>query len=184
MQILKKSMSPKGPESETSNIVLRKPTAQDGPHLHKLVARCKPLDENSIYCNLLQCSHFAATGVAAERDGELVGFVSGYVIPERPDTFFLWQVAVGEQARGCGLAGRMINAILARPELSALRYLETTITPDNEASWALFRAFARRQGADLESKVHFTRDTHFHGAHDDEHLLRIGPFSIQSEIKS
>ena len=177
-------MSPKGPESETSNIRLRKPTAQDGPHLHKLVARCKPLDENSIYCNLLQCSHFAATGVAAELEGQLVGFVSGYRIPERPDTYFLWQVAVGEQARGCGLAGRMIAAIFERPELSDLRYLETTITPDNEASWSLFRSFARRNNAALESQVHFTRETHFHGAHDDEHLLRIGPFSKMSNEKA
>lgn len=163
----------------SDSIILRQPQAQDGPRLHKLVASCKPLDENSIYCNLLQTSHFAQTAVAAEKDGELVGFVSGYRIPQRPDTYFLWQVAVAENGRGCGLAGRMILDILGREGNRDMRYLETTITPDNEASWALFRSFARKLGAELEHQVHFTRETHFHGAHDDEHLLRIGPFETQ-----
>ena len=166
---------------EQEQIKLRLPTAADGPFLHKLVADSPPLDPNSIYCNLLQCSHFAGTAVAAELSEQLVGFVSGYRIPDRPDTYFLWQVVVAEAGRGCGLAKRMIVEILSRPELADITHLETTITPDNEASWALFRSFARDQGAELESQVHFERDTHFHGQHDDEHLLRIGPFSINSK---
>lgn len=160
------------------DIQLRPPSAADGPYLHKLVAQSPPLDPNSIYCNLLQCSHFANTAAAAELNGKLVGFVSGYRIPDRPDTYFLWQVVVAEAGRGRGLAKRMIVEILSRPALSDIHYLETTVTPDNEASWALFRGFARDQGAELVSEVHFTKDIHFHGAHDEEHLLRIGPFDL------
>lgn len=168
--------APADSDSRT-RIVLRVPLAEDGPRLHKLVAQCPPLDPNSIYCNLLQCSHFAATGVAAELDGELVGFVSGYRIPDRPDTYFLWQVAVSEKGRGAGLAKRMIRHVLQRPQHHDIRFLETTITPDNAASWALFRGFARDMEAELEDAVLFEREAHFHGAHDDEHLLRIGPFN-------
>src|SRR5690606_42164986 len=66
----------------------------------ELVARCQPLDTNSVYCNLLQCSDFADTAIAAEdANGQLVGFISGYRPPSRPDTLFVWQVAVDASMR-------------------------------------------------------------------------------------
>ncbi|MFC4878185.1 diaminobutyrate acetyltransferase [Microbulbifer halophilus] len=157
--------------------LLRRPVSEDGADVHRLISRCPPLDENSIYCNLLQTSHFADTSVCAEVDGELAGFVSGYLIPERPDTLFIWQVAVAEAGRGQGLAGRMIREILRRPACAQVRYLETTITPDNEASWALFRGLARKLDTSCAESVMFDRERHFHGHHDSEMLLRIGPFS-------
>lgn len=70
--------------SNTTAITLRTPVKDDGYRLHQLVAECPPLDPNSIYCNLLQCSHFAETGVAAEKEGDLVGFISGYIPPNSP----------------------------------------------------------------------------------------------------
>ncbi|GAB3113500.1 diaminobutyrate acetyltransferase [Aestuariicella hydrocarbonica] len=161
-----------------NEITLREPVAEDGMSLHRLVAQCPPLDPNSIYCNLLQTSHFAGTSVAAEMNGELVGFISGYLIPERPDTVFVWQVAVGEAARGQGLAGKMIENILARPACQGVTHLETTITEDNQASWGLFKGAARRLGAELHESVMFGRDAHFQGEHDSEILVRIGPFSV------
>jgi len=162
--------------SNQSAINLRQPQKDDGYSLHKLIAACPPLDPNSIYCNLLQCSDFAATGVAAEKDGELVGFISGYIKPTKPETLFVWQVAVHEKGRGQGLAKRMIKEILRRPACSSVTHLETTITPDNEASWALFRSFARDMDATLDHEEHFEKAVHFGGEHDSEHLLRIGPF--------
>ena len=72
------------------NLVFRKPTAEDGFPLNQLVENSPPLDPNSVYCNLLQCTHFADTSVAVEEDGKLVGFISGYVPPGKPDTYFLW----------------------------------------------------------------------------------------------
>src|SRR5690606_17223851 len=78
-------------------IVLRAPVAEDAADLHQLVADCPPLDPNSLYCNLLHCSHFSGTSVAAVRRDEqgkerLVGFISGYIPPGQPDTLFVWQV--------------------------------------------------------------------------------------------
>lgn len=163
--------------ADKKEALLRRPVSEDGADVHRLISRCPPLDENSIYCNLLQVSHFADTSVAAEVDGELAGFVSGYLIPERPDTLFIWQVAVAEAGRGQGLAGRMIREILRRPACAQVRYLETTITPDNEASWALFRGLARKLDTQCAESVMFDRERHFRGRHDSEMLLRIGPFS-------
>ena len=158
-------------------VLLRTPVSEDGADVHRLISRCPPLDENSIYCNLLQVSHFAGTSVAAEVDGSLAGFVSGYLVPERPDTLFVWQVAVAEAGRGQGLAGRMIREILSREACANVRYVETTITPDNAASWALFRGLARKLETDCAESVMFDRERHFKGRHDSEMLLRIGPFA-------
>lgn len=163
--------------SNTTAITLRVPRKDDGFRLHQLVAECPPLDTNSMYCNLLQCSDFADTGVAAEKDGDLVGFISGYRPPKKPDTVFVWQVAVHEKGRGQGLAKRMLKAIVERDVCRDVTHLETTITEDNEASWALFRSFARDMGAELDYHEHFEKDAHFGGQHDSEFLLRIGPFT-------
>lgn len=163
--------------STTTAITLRKATKSDGFRLHQLVAQCPPLDPNSMYCNLLQCTHFADTCVAAELDGELVGFISGYIPPQQPDTLFVWQVAVHEKGRGQGLAKRMLKDIVSREVCRDVTHLETTITRDNEASWALFRSFARDLGAELDFNEHFEKAAHFGGLHDSEFLLRIGPFS-------
>ena len=155
--------------------ILRKPGSSDGIALHRLVGQCPPLDPNSVYCNLLQCTHFRDTCVAAERDGELQGFISAYIIPNRPDTLFVWQVAVSPAGRGCGLASQMLEHILQRPECSAVTWLETTITPDNEASRGLFQRLASNRRAGLQQSLIFDSEQHFDGVHDSEWLTRIGP---------
>lgn len=162
-------------EIQDTEIALRAPRAEDGAAVYQLIADCPPLDTNSMYCNLLQCAHFSATSVAAELDGNLVGFISGYIQPDKPDTLFIWQVAVGEKARGQGLAGRMLKEILARPACAAVRFIETTITPDNRASWALFESLTNKLGTELQRSVMFERQQHFAGQHETEMLARIGP---------
>jgi len=163
--------------SDLENIVLRSPSLEDGMAVFKLVQNCPPLDMNSSYCNLLQCSHFARTSVAAEVNGELLGFISGYALPERPDTLFIWQVAVAEQARGIGLASRMLFHILSRSHCADFAYLETTITDANKASWALFKSLSVKLSADFQSSDWLDKETHFSAQHDSEALVRIGPFS-------
>lgn len=159
------------------HIELRKPISTDGAPVHRLISQCPPLDTNSMYCNLLQCTHFANTSVAAVLNDELVGFLSGYIIPERTDTIFIWQVAVSDKARGQGLAGRMLQHLLERPFCKAVCNLETTITESNQASWALFERLADNLGAKVNKSTMFDREQHFAGEHDTELLARIGPFT-------
>lgn len=159
-------------------IELRKPSAEDGASLFDLVERCAPLDPNSLYCNLLQCTHMAETCVAAIQDENLVGFFSGYVLPTNAETLFLWQVAVDESARGAGLASKMLSHLLARDACRGVRFIETTITEGNKASWALFERLAKKLKADLNNSVMFDKQIHFAGRHDSEMLVRIGPFDL------
>lgn len=152
------------------------PKASDGAAIHRLIAHCPPLDSNSLYCNLLQCTHFADTSVLAEQQGKTAGFISGYLIPTRPDTLFIWQVAVSDSCRGQGLASQMLEQILRRPACDRVTQLETTVTASNSASKALFQRLASRLNAELASEPLFDSQRHFSGEHDTEHLLRIGPF--------
>lgn len=75
------------------------------------------------------------------------------------------------------LASRMILDLLERMAPEGVNRLKTTITADNEASWALFKSIARKRDASFESGPFFERDRHFGGEHDTEHLVTIGPFN-------
>ena len=163
-------------------VKLRQPTDGDGHSLHQLVARCQPLDTNSVYCNLLQCSDFADTAIAAENaDGNLVGFISGYRPPARPDTLFVWQVAVDISMRGQGLALSMLLALIARVSAQGVRYIETTITPSNAASQALFLKAFKQLEIPHDTSVLFSSQKHFAGQSEDEVLYRAGPLPLDSK---
>ena len=152
---------------------LRMPTPKDGAVIWELVRACKPLDENSMYCNVIQCDHFAETCVLAEVAGKTVGWVSAYVMPKDPKTLFVWQVAVAEEARGLGLGTLMLKTILGRDACSGVRRVQTTITSDNEASWALFRKFGKAEGNKLDERPYYRQELHFQDRYKTENLVTI-----------
>lgn len=165
-------LSPSPPAG--SPFVLRPPTIEDGGAMWRVARDSQTLDLNTSYAYLLWARDFAATSVVAERDGEVVGFVSGYIRPEAPHTLMVWQVAVDADQRGHGLAGRMLDHLAET--VPGVTSLETTITDDNEASRALFARFARNRGADHEELDLFVREHFPDEGHEPEVLHRIGPF--------
>ena len=159
-----------------ATLVLRAPRPVDGPAVSALIDQCPPLDANSAYCNLLQCTHFAQSCIIAERQANVIGWISGYRLPTDTRRFFVWQVAVHPSARGEGLALKMLNVLLDRRSNADVEYLLTTITPANAASWAFFEGFARRCGVSLVKTPLFDERLHFAGAHETEWLAEVGPF--------
>lgn len=158
-------------------LVFREPTVRDGAAVWRLVDECKPLDLNSCYAYLLLCRDFSRTSVVAEDGGRVVGFISAYRPPHAGDVVFVWQVAVHASQRGRRLAARMLHEIVSREACKGVRFLETTVTPSNEPSRALFRSFARDLSAELVEEQGFTADMFGDsGSHEEERLLRIGPF--------
>lgn len=170
---MSETSTPSKSASGKDAITFRRPDTEDGAEIWQLIRECGPLDENSMYLNLLQCDHFAETCVIAEKDDQIVGWVSGYIVPNAPDTLFIWQVAVSEAARGHGVARRMLEEILARDICKDVTRLQTTITRDNDASWALFNSFAERMDAEIEHDPHFEKSEHFQGRHDTEYMVTI-----------
>jgi len=182
MQLDRAVDAPRAKGSKT--VTFRAPRKSDGARIWALIRSIEALDDNSMYCNLLQCSHFAGTCALAEIDGRPVGWISGYLPPEKPDTLFVWQVAVHPDARGQGVAKRLIHELLRRRACREVRHIHSTITPDNEASWALFRAVADELDAPMTDDAHFECDAHFGGRHDTEHLVEIGPFARKAASKA
>ncbi|MFC3999799.1 diaminobutyrate acetyltransferase [Nocardiopsis sediminis] len=159
-------------------MVFGPPSEHDGPQLWRL-ARDAGLDLNSPYAYALWCRDFAATSVAArDPGGELRGFVTGYVRPDAPDTYFLWQVGVDPAFHGRRLGRRMLDHIGDRIAARGLTHLEATVTPGNTASRRLFASFARDRGAEARWSPLFGREHFPHelpGEHEPEELVRIGP---------
>ena len=142
-----------------------------------LISACPPLDRNSRYCNLLQCTDFADTCVLAERDGKPLGWASAYKPPGEAETLFVWQVAVHPDARGHSLGKRMILEILRRPVCDGVEQIKTTVTRDNEASRRMFHSLAKTLDARADERLLFERRRHFADRHQSEHLITIGRFT-------
>jgi L-2,4-diaminobutyric acid acetyltransferase len=162
-------------QTEVSLVAYRAPTQADAAGIHALIDECKPLDLNSVYCYMLLSTHFADTCVVAEHEGRLAGFLSSYRQPKQPSTLFVWQVAVSPNSRSLGVGRGLLDAILARPAVAGVESLETTITPSNAASWALFRSFARRHRAACSDEPFFAENDFGASGHEEERLLRISP---------
>lgn len=158
------------------NVQFREPTGDDGKRIWQLVKDTGVLDLNSAYSYMMLGRYFHSTCAVAERDGELVGFVSGFVPRERPDTLFIWQVAVAASERGRGLGKALFMELLKRESQGRIRFVEATVSPSNVASASLFRSLARELGTDLNTEECFKAEQFPGTSHEAEDLFRVGPF--------
>lgn len=152
------------------------PEVADGGELWRIARDSKTLDLNSSYAYLLWCRDFRDTTRIARVDGISAGFVTGYFRPTVPDVIVVWQVAVDAAHRGAGLAAQLLDDLLSGAVERGARYLETTISADNEASIRTFQALARRWQAELNVAELFPAGA-FPDGHEAEFLYRIGPVS-------
>jgi L-2,4-diaminobutyric acid acetyltransferase len=164
-----------GTRGKRDDVEIVTPSIVDGAALWRIARDSGKLDLNSSYAYLLWCRDFAATSRLARIDGVVAGFVTGYLRPDAPDTLVVWQVAVEQRFRGRGLAGTLLDELVADMAGQGARYLETTVTPDNEASVALFAGLARRLGTE-HARTDLFLPEHFPDGHQTEVLHRIGPF--------
>ena len=157
---------------------LRAVTPADGAAIWRLVQEAGTLEANTAYCYVLMCTHFDETCLLAEDDdGRPCGFVVAYCPPRQVDTVFVWQVGVLSAARGAGLGRRLLRELVERNSARGVRYLEASVTPDNEASRALFRGLARELGTECAVGPFMGSDL-FPGEHEPEELFRIGPITV------
>lgn len=171
----------------------KKPEKKDGAFLHYLVSECPPLDLNSMYAYFLVSTHFSETSIIVFKKGAQektpVGMISAYVLPENPTVLFIWQVAVLKDYRKKDIAKTMFKELLKRPGLGFIKYVHTTIAPENRPSRRLFRyvadyletkfvtqKFLKKE--DFLSLPNMSNGGHSRKnkpAHDEEELIKIGP---------
>lgn len=169
--------------STTSDFSFRHPEVRDGLTIWRLIDEVGTLDLNSTYAYLMVCRDFADTCIVAEQEGRIMGFVTGYRPPRRPDTVFVWQIGVSPEARGRGLGSRVLDRLLESEACESVRFLDTNVTPSNAASRALFGALARRLDAPIEELTGFEGPLFPDPSHEPERLLRIGPFRPRKETR-
>ena len=162
---------------------IERPSTQDGGAIWRIARDSGKLDLNSSYAYLMWCHDFADTSLVARVGDQVVGFVIGYRRPAAPDTVVVWQIAVDRSQRGRGTAGALLDALVNRLADDGVRYMETTITPDNAPSNALFGSLAQRWDTAMDQ--HGTFDAgDFPDEHESEVRFRIGPFVKAPDIRS
>ncbi|WP_026918914.1 diaminobutyrate acetyltransferase [Gordonia shandongensis] len=163
------------PEKDTGNTVaFRRPRARDGKRIWEIARDSQVLDVNSSYSYVLWSQDFSETSIVAEVDGEPVGFVTGYRRPANPEILMVWQVAVDASQRGKQIAGRMLCELFNRCAPDGVTAINTTISPDNEASQRLFAAAARTLGLQFHREPFFSAEL-FPDAHEPEDLYLLTP---------
>jgi L-2,4-diaminobutyric acid acetyltransferase len=160
------------------NFKLRKPAISDANAIWTLIKTSPPLDLNSLYCYLIICAHFADTSIVAEDQSDICGFISAYILPDRSNTLFVWQVAVNNDYKRKGIARAMIDSLLHRNFKFPISYLETTVNPSNKASGNFFRSTAKSLNTQCRESVLFSEKDFGGQSHEAEILYRIGPFTI------
>lgn len=158
-----------------TNFQFKKPAKENGAAVWELVKDTGVLDLNSSYSYIMWCEIFSKTSVVAEMEGETVGFISGFTHPERPDTLFIWQVAVDEAARGQGLATKMLFHLLQREHPQDIQYIEATVSPSNTPSNHLFWGLSRKLDCNCMISDYILSENFPEQNHEDELLFRIGP---------
>lgn len=142
-----------------------------------LVTSSLDLDHNSLYFYLMLTTHFRDTCVVAESNRSFMGFASGISLPQHPQTLFIWQVALSEAHRRQGLGFKLIDELIHRPLVAPVRFLQASISPNNQASWGLFEKIANSHHVELEIIGKYERSWFAPTDHEEEHVVRIGPFN-------
>ena len=162
------------------NIQIKNPDSDYGYQISELIKNSPPLDLNSTYLYFIQSHYFNKTcAIAVNEIDRVIGFVSGFQDPRKKDTLFIWQVAISKDARGSGLASKLIHFILQ--EHPHMQFIETTITKDNTSSISLFNKISQELNTNIIEEPFLDKTKHFLNQHDSENLFRIGPFKILKE---
>jgi len=84
--------------------------------------------------------HFHATSFVAERDGDLAGFLVGFMSPSLPDAAYIHFVGVHPQFRGNGLARALYQRFFELAAADGRRVVRAVTAPGNTQSIAFHTA--------------------------------------------
>lgn len=151
------------------------PDRTDGKNMWQLVQKTT-LDKNSVYKYIMFSSYFTDTCVVAKNDQELIGFITGFIPPDKPDTVFVWQIGVDPDFSGKGVGSSLLEQLITQVKDKDILFLEATITPSNQASRALFKKFAAKHDAQCQIESFLVSELFPDlDLYEEEELFRIGP---------
>ena len=158
-----------------SKFRIRSVRVEDIKEVYKLLVENRPyVGLNSRYTYFILAKDFSNTCIIAEHNNKIIAFSSGYVPPDRRDTFFSWEVVVNKDYRGIGLQKSLL---LYQIRKTSVKYVEGTINPSNEVAKRNFRELAQLLDSKCEENSLFSEEDFESEGHEAEILYRIGPIS-------
>ena len=131
-----------------SPLRIREPRGGDALPIWQAVTATPELDNNSWYCYLLLCTHFADTCAVASDDTGMVGFITGFASGRDSSTWFVWQLWVQPELRGQGVAAKLAEHVVGQ-DASRFRAVQATVDPKNLGSMTFIRELAQRRNATM-----------------------------------
>lgn len=143
--------------------------------MFRIVKESGVLDVNSAYSYLLWGEYFSETSCIAQIDQKVIGFVSGFIQPDAPDTLFVWQIAIDQNYHGKGLATMLLQQLIDQVKNKDINFLEATVTPTNIPSSKLFHKIARNHNTECSIETRFASEQFPDRTTEEEQTHRIGP---------
>jgi L-2,4-diaminobutyric acid acetyltransferase len=153
--------------------VLRTPETKDKGRVTAPVGTALPRDTRGISGTVVGQDAFHETSVLAEMNGELLGRITGYLLPYDPETLFIWHIEVSDAAPGTALSMRMLRHLLQQKSCAGVTRVQTVISSDDEAPWLQFRQFAGKQNTSMDIQPYYTQALEPHKRHENDNLVTI-----------
>src|SRR5699024_9043458 len=153
----------------------RKPTVDDGKEMYRIVRESNVLDINSEYSYLMWGEYFQESSILAVDGNEIIGFITGFIPPNQPDTIFVCQVAVDDRYKGNGLENELIERLFIRVKHEqVVEYVEATVTTSNIPSRRLCEGVAHKNKTKSNVSEGITENQFTEDGHEAECKVRIG----------
>ncbi len=167
--------------SERTYYTAREPQPDDARALYQIARTAPYLRPNNYEYYSLIATFFSRTSAVAEtREGRVVGFAAGYVLPDRPNTLHISQMACQNLIDAPLPLGSMLGRIITHQP--ALTSLELVVAVDDCAARRAYEMIASNVGARSKIEHH----PHIDSADLDsgqsaeprlvQELICIGPF--------
>ena len=129
----------------TDDIRLRRPTEADHPRLIGQVDEWWGGRKLHQILPRLWFQHFTGTSwVAEDEDGRLVGFLVGFISPDRPDEAYIHMVGTDPNRRHAGLGRALYERFFADVKDRGARRVVAITWPGNRVSVGFHRAMGFR----------------------------------------
>ena len=133
---------------------LRRPTEEDHRFLVSQVDEWWGGRKLHMYLPRLWLQHFTGTSwVAEDGNGRIVGFVVGFISPDRPDEAYIHMVGTSPNHRGAGLGRTLYERFFGDVRERGARRVIAVTWPGNRPSVAFHRAmgFVPADGAGTQN---------------------------------
>ena len=117
---------------------LRKAKEERFLNVYEFVSRCNLLENYPEHFYKIMLRYFGNSCFVADYNGNIVGFVLGFVSQVHDKTYFLWQIGVDKSMRGKGIGKMLLEKVEKEVRKLGCNRIELTIDPKNMSSKRLF----------------------------------------------